>query len=154
MKRMFTSIRGFLFTLSLFLIFAFSYSFKSSVKPGDCDTNKLMETCASELDDYVYIKSFDISTKKEEDKVEYSYVLSRDVTYRIITCEMDVEKRAMIINLFDRAHKLIASNYLKSSKKIIPILNYQCSATGVYYVEASFERKNGGCGINIIGFKK
>jgi hypothetical protein len=121
--------------------------------PG-CDPEGLLKKYAGLLDDYVFIKSFPIETSKEGDKSEYSYVLSRGINYKIVVCDNNEEGKRMIVNLLDRNKKLIASNYLKSNKKFYPSLNYNCSATGVYYVEVFFEGEKKGCGLNILGFKK
>jgi len=125
-------------------------SFTSS---NPCDPEDLLKKHAASLDDYVFIKAFPIETSKTADKAEYSYVLSRGINYRIVVCDGDEEKK-MVVNLLDRNKKLIATNYLKSNKKFYSTLNYVCSATGVYYVEASFEGEKKGCGLNILGFKK
>ncbi|PBQ34544.1 hypothetical protein CNR22_23090 [Sphingobacteriaceae bacterium] len=137
---------------SLLLASAFILlSFKS---PPPCDGEALLNKYAVGLDDYVFIKSFSVSAEKIDDKTEYSYVLSRAISYRIVIGDANTESKKMIVNLYDRNKKLIASNYLKSSKKTFPIINYTCAATGVYYVEAFFEGEKKGCGINILGFKK
>ena len=131
------------------LFAAYSFNTKTS-----CDPEALLKNCASELDDYVFIKSFPIEVNKPDEKVEYSYVLSRAIAYRIVTCTPSESDRKMIVNLYDRNRKLIASNYLKSSKKFFQTINYECSATGVYYVQAFFDGDKKGCGLNILGFKK
>lgn len=119
-----------------------------------CDPEELLRKHASSLDDYVFIKAFPIETAKTGDKAEYSYVLSRGINYRIVVCDQGEEGKKMVVNLLDRNKKLIATNYLKSNKKFYATLNYICSATGVYYVEAFFEGEKKGCGLNILGFKK
>lgn len=134
------------------LVVITTLSFRTS--PPPCNPEALLDNCASGLDDFVFIKSFPVFAEKADDKTEYSYVLSRGVTYRIVVCEQNAQDKKMVVNLFDRNKKLIASNYLKSSKKIFPIINYACAATGVYYVEAFFEGEKKGCGLNILGFKK
>ena len=145
------SSKRLLFPVSIFSFFSF---FILSFSPPPCDPDKLLAACAASLEDYVFIKSFKVESGKSGDKTEYSYVLSRGVNYRIVVGEAAGESGKMIVNLFDRNKKLIATNYLKSSKKIFPVINYMCSATGVYYVEAFFEGDKKGCGINILGFKK
>lgn len=119
-----------------------------------CDSEAFMSSCAPNLEDYVFIKAFPIESTKQGSKSEYSYVLSRGSSYRIVICDQNVNGGRMIINLLDRDKKLIASNYMKSSKKFFSLLNYTCAATGVYYVEAYFEGEKKGCGLNILGFKK
>ncbi len=136
------------FLISL-LFAAFAFDSKSH-----CDPEALLKNCASDLDDFVFIKSFPIEITKSEEKTEYSYVLSRAITYRIVICTQNENDKKMIVNLYDRNKKLIASNYLKSSRKFFPTINYECAATGVYYVEAFFDGDKKGCGLNILGFKK
>ena len=126
----------------------------SSFTLNPCDPEELLRKHAAALDDYVFIKSFPIETTKAGDKAEYSYVLSRGINYRIVVCDQGEEGKKMVVNLLDRNKKLIASNYLKTNKKFYGTLNYVCSATGVYYVEAFFEGEKKGCGLNILGFKK
>lgn len=121
---------------------------------NQCDPEELLKKHASSLDEYVFIKSFPIETSKSDDVAQYSYVLSRGINYRIVVCDEDVAGKKMTVSLYDRNKKLIATNYLKSKKKFFGTINYVCSATGVYYIEASFEGQKNGCGLNILGFKK
>lgn len=119
-----------------------------------CDSDDFLDSCASSLGDFTFIKNFNVTVKKSGDKTEYSYVFSRDSEYKIVICDQNESGKRMIVNFYDRGKKLIASNYLKSSKKFFSTINYKCSATGMYYVEAFFEGEKSGCGLNIIGFKK
>lgn len=154
MKSLLSHYRGLLYPSILVVLSTVLFSFRPHTTQGDCDPDALMENCAADLDDFVFVKSFEVAAKNENDKSNYSYVLSRDITYRIIACESTANKRCMVVNLYDRSHKLIASNQIPGTKKIFPLISYQCSATGVYYVEVTFENNKGGCGLNIIGFKK
>lgn len=130
-------------------------SFMLSLTPGnDCSSDAYLDKCAPALGDYTFIKSFNIDISKSGDKkTEFSYVFSKGSNYRIVICDQNPDGNKMIVNFYDRNKKLIASNYMKSSKKFFPTLNYFCSATGVYYVESSFEGGKDGCGVNILGFK-
>ncbi|MFL5765050.1 MAG: hypothetical protein ACJ77K_13985 [Bacteroidia bacterium] len=119
----------------------------------ECGSDEYLEKFAPALADYTFIKSFNVQLSKQDDKSEFSYVFSKGSTYRIVIGDMNPEGNRMIVSLYDRNRKLIASNYVKSSRKFFPSINYACSATGVYYVEAAFENGKTGCGINILGFK-
>lgn len=123
--------------------------------PGKgCDLESLFESSATKLDPYTFMKKFDVKVDKNGNKIEYSYVLSRDSEYKIMIADLNEDGKKMVVNFYDRNKKLIASNYVKSSKKVFPSITYKCAATGVYYIEAFFEGEKDGCGINIIGFKK
>ena len=120
---------------------------------AQCNTDALMAKYAPTLDDFMFVKSFNVEVKKDGEKSNYSYVFSRGAEYKLVLSDANNGKK-MIINLLDRDKKLIATNFIKSSKKYYPAINYMCNATGVYYVEAYFEGEKSGCGINILGVKK
>lgn len=119
-----------------------------------CDSEAFLNKCAPSLEDFVFITTFKVGIEKAGGKYEYNYVLSRGTNYRIVICDQNEEGNRMIVNFYDRNKKLIATNFLKGSKKFFPSLSYNCQATGVYYVEAFFEGNKKGCGLNILGFKK
>jgi hypothetical protein len=59
----------------------------------------------------------------------------------------------MVLNLYDRNHKLIATN--KANEKYYNKVGYNCTATGVYYIETYIDNNAKGCGVSsILGFKK
>ena len=120
---------------------------------AQCDSDSFLDNCASRLETFTFIKAFNTSLKKAE-KTEYSYVFSKGSNYMIIVGDLDIAGERMIINLYDRNHKLIASRFNAKTKSYYPNLEYPCSATGVYYMEVTFEGPKGGCGVCILGFKK
>jgi hypothetical protein len=146
MKKMRTLVSPLWITLLLLMC-----SFSSS--GPECGSDEYLEKFAPALGDYTFIKVFNVQVNKADAKSEFSYVFSKGSNYRIVIGDVNEEGNRMIVSLFDRNKKLIASNYLKSSRKFFPSINYACSATGVYYVEAAFENGKTGCGINILGFK-
>jgi hypothetical protein len=131
-----------------------SFILVSSIASAQCSSDAFMDNCSSALDDFNFIKSFEYVNPKGGAKNEYSYVFSKGSTYRIVVCDENIAGNRMIISLYDRNHKLIASNFDKASKKVFPALTYPCSATGVYYIEYSFQGDKAKCGINILGFTK
>ena len=136
----------------LFFLGVMMFAFKAF---GQCDSDEFMDACAAPLGTHTFIKSFNTKiTSKKESKVEYSYVFSKGSEYMIIICDQKRAGNRMIVNLYDRDHKLIASSYNRKTKKHYPDLIYPCSATGVYYIESSFEGSDGGCGVIILGFNK
>ena len=119
-----------------------------------CGSDEFLDNCAPELGDFTYIKTFDISPKKVGDKVEVSYVFSKGSKYRVVICDQDEKGNKMKVKLYDRNKKMIASNYASSTKKYYQVLDYTCSATGVYYIKANFSSTKEGCGNVILGFEK
>jgi hypothetical protein len=120
---------------------------------SQCDSDAFLDNCASKLDSYTFVKAFN-TTMKKTDVTEYSYVFSKGSTYIIVGCDQEIDGSRMIVNLYDRNHKIIASTYNKQKKTFYPDLVYPCSATGVYYMEVTFQGKDGGCGVCLLGFKK
>lgn len=136
--------------LLTFVILLFA-SFRAGPK---ADPDALLTKCAPSLEEFVFITTFKINSGKEGEKTNYSYVLSRGTNYKIVICEQNENGNRMIVNFYDREKKLVASNYLKATKKFFPSISYNCQVTGVYYVEAYFEGEKKGSGLNILGFKK
>ncbi|MFW5644371.1 MAG: hypothetical protein ACOCZL_00525 [Bacteroidota bacterium] len=120
---------------------------------AQCDSDTFLDNCASGLETFTFIKAFNTQMKKTDVK-EFSYVFSKGSTYMIIGCDQQIEGERLIVNLYDRNRKLIVSNYNKKTGKYYPDIIYPCSATGVYYIEVTFEGAKGGCGVTILGFKK
>jgi len=138
--------------INMFIVFGMLYTFNVSAQ--SCGTDAFLDNCAPSLGDFTFIKFFKVNIEKEGTKKKVSYVFSKGSTYRIVICDEGVKGKEMKVKLYDRNKKLIASNYLSSSRKYFPILNYTCTATGVYYVESSFKPSKKGCGVIILGFNK
>ena len=125
---------------------------------AQCDDDDFLDNCATLLDDYTFIKSFNIELAgkagDESNITELSYVFSKDHSYVLTACDLASTGGAkLIVELYDRNHKLVASSYSRSTKKSFPKIGYSCSATGVYYIKAYFEDNKNGCGVTILGFK-
>jgi hypothetical protein len=121
---------------------------------GQCDTDMFLDQCASSLGTYNYIKSFNVNVSRKKVTPEYSYVFSKGSTYMLIVCDQNVIGGKMVVNLYDRNHKFIASTYDEKNNKHYSDLLYPCEATGVYYIQTTFEGSKGGCGMCILGFNK
>lgn len=121
-----------------------------------CEDESFRDGCAQLLGDYTFVKSFEIdeSRMKKTGVIEYSYVLSKGTNYVITGCDQAKPGGRLIVELFDRNRKLIASSYDKRSKKHYPKLGYNCTATGVYYLKYHFEKDKADCGISVLGFSK
>lgn len=125
-----------------------------AIPQSQCDSEAFLDKCASNLGSFTFVKSFNVNLDKSKDKQEFSYVFSKGSNYMLVVCDQNQQGGKMILNLYDRSHKFIASSYNKQSKKHYPSVTYPCSATGVYYIESTFENKSAGCGVSILGFEK
>jgi hypothetical protein len=129
------------------------------ILPGNssaqCDSDEFLDKCASNLGTYNYIKTFiAYASPRKKSNHENIYVFSKGSKYKMIACLSEAEKGKMIISLFDRNHNLIACSYDQNTNKYYSELQYPCSATGVYYIQTSFEGTKSGCGMCILGFSK
>jgi len=137
------------------LLLSLVLSLTSTITFAQCDSDEFLDECAELLDDYTYVKVFDVNTDKKVTKMEYSSVFSKNHEYRLaIKGGTELSQKKIIVNLYDRNKKLISSSYYKPQNLHVSKLGYKCSATGVYYIEAYFEDNATNCGIIILGFKK
>ena len=127
--------------------------FIPKTQSGQCESDDFMDKCAGSLGGFTFLKSFSYKSKTDNKK-EISYLFSKGSGYVIVVCDQNKPGSKMIMSLYDRGHKFIASTYNKSTKKHYPSINYPCSATGIYYIETQFESETDACGVSIIGFEK
>ena len=138
----------------LFLIILGSFLFLTT-SLSQCGSDAFLDKCASNLGTFNYIKSFtSIANPRKRDNSEFSYVFSKGSTYLMLGCTENLHGGYMIISLYDRNHNLIVSTYSDKNKKNYSELLYPCSATGVYYIKATFQDAKTGCGMCILGFNK
>jgi hypothetical protein len=122
---------------------------------GQCTDDVFLDKCAANLGTFNYIKSFvAYANPRKKANNEYTYVLSKGSTYIIIICDENINGGKMDISLYNMNHDLIASTYNEIEKKHYQIIQFPCSATGVYYLRATFEGTKKGCGLCILGFNK
>lgn len=133
--------------------FIYSLIFILFIKTDKCDLDSILEKNISKLDAYTFAKKFELFFDKKKKKNENSYVFSRDSEYKILILDSETGNEKINMKLYDRDHKLIATNKIGSRGKVFNSITYKCSATGVYYFETFFDEDREGCGLNIIGFK-
>jgi hypothetical protein len=131
------------------LVFCFISLFNNTAK-AQCSDDDFLDNCAELLDTYTFIKSFPHADVGNGKKSENPYVFSTGHSYVLTVCDQGSSK--MVINLYDRNRKLIATN--KANGKYFNKVGYNCTATGVYYIETYLDNNAKGCGVSILGFKK
>jgi hypothetical protein len=138
-----------------FIIILICTSTLSSTSFGRCNTDEFLGRCAVRLGEFNYIQSFEAkASKRKMEESEFSYVFSKGSTYIMIACEDNQGKGKMIVSLYNRDHKFIASTYDEEKDKSYSELNYPCSATGLYYIKIAFKSSKSRCGMCILGFSK
>jgi len=129
-------------------------SFSCNLIFAQCNTDAFIDKCAEDLMDYTYVRLFDVNSTKNKNKTEYSVIFNKDHEYLLIICSGSNSDKKMIVDLLDRNKKLIQSSFIKQRKLHVTKIAFKCTATGVYYIESSFEDNAENCGVVVLGFKK
>ena len=116
-------------------------------------SNQMVECIPTLPADFNFLKSFKINEENSANgKLEYSYTFARDTQYIINLCNKDIDKKGIIITLYDfQRHKLVTS---KIKGKYLSTIIFNCKTTGIYYITYTFDNAIKFYGQSILGFKK
>ncbi|BDC99626.1 hypothetical protein [Persicobacter psychrovividus] len=120
---------------------------------AQCSSDAYTETCLSNLKDgFTFLKSFKVDGQGgAKQKVEYSYVFSKDTKYYInVAGEGGVD--GIVVTMYNSNRKLVATNY--ANGKFYPGITYPCNATGIYYITFTFKDSKNYCGGSVLGFSR
>lgn len=133
--------------LSLFIV-----TTVSRISFAQCNTEQLCNDCIPKLSSgFNFLKTYKVQGGAE--KVEYSYVFTKGTQYMITVCEPSVNTNStIVVTLFDAQRNKVASNKVNGS--LIPAIAYPCNATGIYYLQYTFEDASTRCAGSALGFKK
>lgn len=135
---------------TLFLVLA---AFGSSQVIGQCDTEGLSNACIPKLaTGFNFLKSYKIDGV-EKDKIEFSYVFTKGTQYMINLCPPGATNDGLIVSLFDSNRNKVATS--KINGEFVSAIAYPCNATGIYYIQYTFDNGNTTkCGGSALGFKR
>ncbi|MBR9998760.1 MAG: hypothetical protein KFF73_07305 [Cyclobacteriaceae bacterium] len=121
---------------------------------AQCDFNKQSQRCIKDLHDgFIYIKSFEVDgLNGGKEKIEYSYVMTRDTQYYLNICTPESNPDGIIVTIYDSQRNAVSSNF--ADGKFYEALIFQCSATGIYYLTFTFNDSKNFCGSSVLAFKK
>ncbi len=136
----------------LILIFIFVISIGNLY--GQCNTQELSSNCVSKVKDgFIFLKSFSIDGNNgSREKVEYSYVFSKDTQYNLNICSGEENTDGIIVTIYDSKRRVASTNF--ANNKIFPGIIYTCQATGIYYIVYTFDNSLNFCGGSVLAFKK
>ena len=99
-----------------------------------------------------YVKIFKIDNENgDKDKIEYSYVMTKNTRYTITLCEKgSLQTNALDVTIYDAYRNKIA--VLKPLRD--EGLNFVCASTGIYYIEFRVSEEQKFCATTILGFKR
>lgn len=136
------------------LFIAIVFLFNSSDVTAQCNSESLSSECIPKLaSGFNFLKSYKIDGGGgSKEKVEYSYVFLKGTQYMINICAPSQPTDGIIVSLYDGQRNKVASS--KLNNQFISAIAYPCNATGVYYIQYTFEKPSSYCGGSALGFKR
>jgi hypothetical protein len=133
-------------------VFIFMAGFGSVQLNGQCDAEGLSNACIPKLaTGFNFLKSYKVDGA-EKDKIEFSYVFTKGTQYMINLCPPGASNDGMVVSLFDGARNKVATS--KINGEFVTAIAYPCNATGIYYIQYSFDNSAAKCGGSALGFKR
>ncbi len=129
-------------------------SFMSSDLAGQCDPESYSNACIPKLaQGFNFLKSYKIDSENgAKDKVEYSYVFTKGTQYMINLCASGTSTDGLVVSLYDAKRNKVATS--KVNGEFISAIAYPCNATGIYYIQYTFDGSTAKCGGSALGFKR
>lgn len=136
------------------LILISFFCFVASFVNGQCNADTYATACVPKLTDgFNFLKSYKIDGQAgQKEKIEYSYLFTKGTQYMINLCADGKETDGIVVSLFDGTRNKIASNFING--QFLNQLTMQCNATGIYYIQYTFNGSKNYCGGSVLGFKK
>ena len=137
----------------LFFVFSVMMLSASDVA-GQCNSENLSNQCIPKLTPgFNFLKSYKIDGEGgAKDKVEYSYVFTKGTQYMINICAGGANTDGIVVSLFDSNRNKVATSKLNG--QFISAIAYPCNATGMYYIQYTFDGSSSYCGGSALGFKR
>jgi hypothetical protein len=138
----------------LSLSFLLSVGIGSSELIGQCNSDTFSNACIPKLaGGFNFLKSYKIDGEGgSKDKVEYSYVFTKGTQYMINICANGQATDGIVVTLFDSSRNKVATS--KINGQFITAIAYPCNATGIYYIQYTFDGSASHCGGSALGFKR
>lgn len=138
--------------LSILIVMAFLTA--SADLEGQCDPETFSSACVQKLaTGFNFLKSYKIDGEGgSKEKVEYSYVFTKGTQYMINICSGGETTDGIVVSLFDATRNKVATS--KIDGQVASAIAYPCNATGIYYIQYTFDRSAAHCGGSSLGFKR
>jgi hypothetical protein len=134
-------------------VFVLSVVILSGIKVNaQCNAEILSTQCIPKLaSGFNFLKSYKVE-KAGKEYVEYSYVFTKGTQYMINICSPGQNTDGIVVTLYDSKRNKVASNKVKD--EYISAIAYPCNATGIYYIQYTFDDASSACGGSALGFKR
>lgn len=139
----------------IFALFCFSSLGMSPIPVLDvqgCNSDGLASACIPKLaSGFNFLKSYKVDGVAK-DKVEYSYVFTQGTQYMINLCANGTAPDGIVVTIFDKDRNKVATS--KINGQVVTAIAYACNATGIYYIQYTFDEPSSHCGGSALGFKR
>jgi len=138
----------------VFAAFALLATLASSDVFAQCDAEGFSNACIPKLaSGFNFLKSYKIDSEGgAKDKVEFSYVFTKGTQYMINLCAGGAATDGLVVSLYDSKRNKVATS--KVNGEFVSAIAYPCNATGIYYIQYTFDGSNAKCGGSALGFKR
>jgi len=117
-----------------------------------CNSDKLSAECIQKLSEgFNFLKSYKVDGAGK-DKIEYSYVFMKGTQYMINLCANGTITDGIVVSIFDKNRNKVATS--KINGQMVSAINFPCNASGIYYIQYTFDEPSGRCGGSALGFKR
>lgn len=126
--------------------------FTAQMGMAQCNSIELINASVSTIPTgYNFLKSYKLEGEPDLEKIEFSYVLTKGSNY-ILTLKDRNKSIGTVVTLYDNQRNKIASNKIGSDK--VSALAFPCNATGIYYIQYTFDPGAARCGGAALGFRR
>jgi len=134
------------------ILFSSFFCLGASEWSDQCNSDKLANDCIPKLSaGFNFLKSYKVDGIAK-DKVEYSYVFMKGTQYMINLCVNGSATDGVVVSILDKDRNKVASS--KINGQAVSAINYPCNASGIYYIQYTFEEPSSHCGGSALGFKR
>ncbi|MBS1558606.1 MAG: hypothetical protein JST69_07735 [Bacteroidetes bacterium] len=135
-------------------VFLLSLIALSTPLASQCNSENFANACIPKLaTGFNFLKSYKVDGEGgSKEKVEYSYVFTKGTQYMINLCANGAATDGIVVTLFDSGRNKVATS--KINGQFISAIAYPCNATGIYYIQYTFDGGGGKCGGSALGFKR
>ncbi|MEI9918040.1 MAG: hypothetical protein WDO14_04470 [Bacteroidota bacterium] len=138
----------------VFAAFFLTAALSSSDAVAQCDAENFSNACIPKLaSGFNFLKSYKIDSEGgAKDKVEFSYVFTKGTQYMINLCAGGTTTDGLVVTLYDAKRNKVATS--KVNGEFVSAIAYPCNATGIYYIQYTFDGPSAKCGGSALGFKR
>jgi hypothetical protein len=121
---------------------------------SQCNPDNFANACIPKLaSGFNFLKSYKVDGEGgNKEKVEYSYVFTKGTQYMINVCANGSSTDGIVVTLFDSGRNKVGSS--KINGQFVSGITYPCNATGIYYIQYTFDGSASKCGGSALGFKR